>query len=1209
MTSNQFPVKLPFSAFTISVSFAAVLSVGAQTIALRSPQPRTTVPLNSTVSTLISNQVTLSGVTNVDLNVSGVLSIAGGGCEAILSTNSRTNSGPVFITLNTTNVSQGLYTFSLNASGLDTNGVPRTNHLLFILQAGFVWNGTNNAALGGAGSWSDSTKWLGGAAPGPGDDVIFTDRGGQTNSVVSTPAITNLLVNSVVTVNTTVGSLRFSQTNSSTAFHTLRIDPGRKLSITGTNGFSVLRDQIAPFAGIGAPINVTIVGTNATMMVSNQSANFALLADGNVVNIFDMSRLQNLAVDVNRVGLGDASLWPHYFNFEANEYGGVPSNLRPTVSMARTNIITARYVNPYGMTNADEPFYSICFVNSINQGSGTISLLSLGITNAFLADSVCFVGANSAGNVIFNPAFATNTPCYAYFRAADGGRMTMFAVSDCRGTNAASQNTRLQGLNFGANGGSVDILADKFIVARDRRFTVNDQNYQGYIYLGKGLVDVNDAALGFQDGGGHTNLGIPDDPNPNKPFRGYCQGILIVSNSAVFKVNRTLDLGYTTETNDFWAGIQIGRNRGAILIGPGGTVMANTVRVGGVTKFGGDTAGSSIGENVGNGFVLTSGASLIVSNKIADTNKWLTKLEMSGASALTLHLNGTNTAHYVYATNLNIIAGASNVLNIGSVTNLFIPPEGTNIPVFVFKSGGADFPVVNMPSPMRGTIFVGPDIDATTHTADLNIITNEPRNLVWRGTGTAVWDKTASNWVDTATGLPARFVNGDNVLFDDLAGVDVSVNITTDVNPDTITVSNSANAFVLSGTGSILGGSLTKNGTGALAIDATTFVSVLLSQGTLEGVGSVSSAVVASGATLDFSGTISPSGVTCAGTATLRGNTIGTLTVQSGGIVTNANAPSGTTSGAFETQDGSLLYNVGNLGTSGIGIGSSTVRSNSTFINAGNIGLLGVNSTLAVSGVFKEMGVAGKDIYLTTLDINAGVGTNNNNAGTFIPGGDGIGATTILSPGIAGVSFSGRVRLGVGSTNIFKVDPGVPTNTVLRAPWIDYGPSIGSPAFQGGFIWATNVSVTPFAAGQSFGMFTYWDGTIPIQFGSTNSYPIMLPTVPGPGLVWDLNNVKLNGIVAIRSVATAPTNITLLSTTFTLATNANSTNRALVSTLEWPSNYTGWHVEEQTSTRQLGIQMGASNWSPLFASYFTNQIRVTNVIGSNNIGFFRLVSP
>jgi hypothetical protein len=81
---------------------------------------------------------------------------------------------------------------------------------------------------------------------------FLTDLGGQTNSqVIVANVSTNPLVNSVVDADTTNGSLRFSQTNGSTAFHTLRINPGRTLSVTGTNGFRFLRDYINEIAGIG----------------------------------------------------------------------------------------------------------------------------------------------------------------------------------------------------------------------------------------------------------------------------------------------------------------------------------------------------------------------------------------------------------------------------------------------------------------------------------------------------------------------------------------------------------------------------------------------------------------------------------------------------------------------------------------------------------------------------------------------------------------------------------------------------------------------------------------------------------------------------------------------------------------------------------------------------------------------------------------------
>jgi hypothetical protein len=962
-------------------------------------------------------------------------------------------------------------------------------------------------------------------------------------------------------------------------------------------------------------MQVRFVGPQGRLVVSNQNAEIDLLTFNGLNNsqqILDLSELGTFVADVRRLALGDYLAYPNYTNLAANGYSGnafwkLPRQFFPTVRLARTNIITGRFVDPNDFMDPARRFYSLMLANNEGPGTANNTVFNFGISNLFKLYSLNFVGsgAQSDGGVpnriCFLPGLVVETiitagpttnsvtnAVSAFFRNTNGvDRMSLFALSDAAGVGGSGSGVNSI-VDFSA--GTVNALVDRLYLSRGRTNSAN-ANVTAVLTVGAGVFDANTAILGFQDQGNNLATNEP-------PQNGFsCQGTVNLVSNAVFKVNNTLELGYTTQNEGATNG-NANAGFGQINIGSNATLMANSILIGGVTKLS------------GNNTITVTGGDLIVSNKIATSDKWLTSFTLNNASTLTLHLNGTNTDYYVYVTNLTS-SGGLNALNIGSVANLVIPPEGTNVPIFIHKGnvGAADFPIVTMPSPMRGAVVQGPDIDPSTHTAELTIITNEPKNLVWRGSGlTDTWNLTTKNWLDTATGLLTNYINGDAVLFDDLAGAADNIIVTNTLIPDSVVVSNSSggNVFVLSGSGSIVGTSLVKNGNGSLAIDGTASIPVLLNNGTLTGVGLVSSVTVASGATLNFSGTISPSGVICAGTAILRGSTVGPLNIQSSGVVTNADT--GTTQGPITTQSGALLYNAGHLGNGGVGIGSSTIVSNATFINAGNIGASAVNSSLAISGIFREMGVIGKDIYLTLLDINGGVGTNNNNAGTFIPGGDGIGVTTIKSPGIAGVTFSGRVRFGVGSTNIFKVDTAT-TNTVLQATWIDYGPSIGNPGFEGGFIWLTNVGAGPFAAGQRFGLFKYEDGTLPIQFGSTNSYPLMIPTVPGPALAWDLSDVKMNGNVGIRSYSTNLTNITF-SSSYTLVTNLTSTNRGIVLTLQWPSSHIGgWHVEEQTSTRAVGIQMGASNWAPIFASYFTNQINVTNVIGANNIGFYRLVSP
>src|SRR5262245_59790378 len=292
-----FRTAIPFTAVVLAIP------AFAQSVSFKAPRDRVTVPLNFSGSITVTNLVTVTSVGSpVNLTVSG---LPAGATYALTDTNgspllSTSATIPLWLTLNLTNVARGSYVFSLNGAG------GAVNNLLFTLQAGHLWNGSTNALIDGPGNWSDSTKWLGGSAPGAGDEVVFNDTGGQTNALSGGA----YLVNSIVDQNTTIASLRFAQATNGTSFHTLQINPGKTLSIVGTNGFSFQREYIAD-TGFGAIVNTmftTVLGSNATLVVSNSSANFAMLNDGSGNNAFanlDLSQLDTLRVDVRRMGLGD----------------------------------------------------------------------------------------------------------------------------------------------------------------------------------------------------------------------------------------------------------------------------------------------------------------------------------------------------------------------------------------------------------------------------------------------------------------------------------------------------------------------------------------------------------------------------------------------------------------------------------------------------------------------------------------------------------------------------------------------------------------------------------------------------------------------------------------------------------------------------------------------------------------------------------------
>jgi hypothetical protein len=1261
--------------FTLALLLVTALSASAQTVRFRATRVRITVPLNYSGTDLITNLATIS--TNVASPVNFAVTGLPAGASYTLTdqnTNVLTSSmvtTNLYLWVHTTNVAQGTYTFSLNGSG------GAVNNILFILQAGHVWNGSTNAVVDGSGSWSDASKWLGGV-PGAGDDVIFTDSGGQTNYFTTlitnivggvTNISTNFLVNSVIDSDTTIGSLRFSQLSNNTTYHVLNISPGRTLSITGTNGFSFLRDYIednttgsplAPPAGWADP-RVTFLGTNATMVVSNDSANFALLIPAQRASHIDMTQLDRFEANVVRFGLGDYSLYPNYGNYNyANQYpdSGSPKRFLANVSFARTNILRASFADPYHYTNVDDRKYSFTFLNSSRAGTTAQALLQLGISNAFFCDGVNILGANQQGNLRFNPTFANNTnfTCSAYFRNTNGGRMSMFAIADGAGTNEARSHTKALNLDF--SGGTLDILADKFYIGRDRPL-LTDCVYQGFFLMGRGTVDVNTVVLGYQEYAGQTNT---------TEFRGYCQGRIsmtnnpsftnsagLFTNSGIFKVNDTLILGYVTQTDTYGLGDSGNGNYGQVFLGNGSTLAANRILIGNPSY----TTPASFTYGFKNVILVTNRSSLIISNTMGTnlpgtTDGHVVQLDMRNSS-LTLHPTSKNFfGPYVCVTNL-FTDGA--ILNLATVPVWPTNEYPKDITLIQFETGSSSFTLGACPfDPTNGSPTYQPATptlinNSTSVVLHLDIL--YPQVLIWKGFNDGNWDFTTQNWA-TTNGLTTNFHNGDFVIFDDRLQNNIDVTITTNVMPGQapgvfgITVNNSGRnidyTFGSSG-GSVIGSQLRKQGTKSLTINAPMSTAIEIAGGSVSGNGSVSAVTVNAGTTLNFSGSIN-STLTTAGTATSAGTVNGQVVVQTGGVFTN----NGTVNGTLAVQSAAWAVNNGTWR-----IGSSTTSTNSTLINAGSI----VGNSLVINGRFIDMGSALGSLTLdTALTIGGGSFTGGNDdyitnrigAGTFIPGGDGLGVTYVYKGECIGnPCYNGRIDFARGSTNIYKVDPGAPSgsaNTKTRCGFQSFGPSQSAFQFNGCTILITNVGTTPFAASQSYKLFSGLGASELLNNpgqNTTNTYPTILPPTPGPGLAWDLRNLWMadapgqNGIIRIVSVATNPISLTpsySYGTNYSYATNVvdgvtnvvTTTNTLYIAQFQWPTNYIGWRLEQQNRALNEGISTNRTAWSTtwnttavsIVASPWTNFMLTTNTLYSvsptrtnRNPGcyFYRMVYP
>lgn len=1070
------------------------------------------------------------------------------------------------------------YTLSFNATGGLTN-----TSVFLTLEVGKIWNGSGNALADGPGNWSSSSSWLGGSSPGENDNVVFTDVGTQTNSVTAG----NLLTNSVVDINTTIASLRFAQTNSATNYHNLYINPGVTLAIKGAGGFSMLRD----ITYVATKMNVTIAGTNGTLVQTNENSNFSMLVDGQQASVLDMSGLGNLYLDVNRLSIGDIEAYPNYMNLLTNGYSqnsttigaAMPMRVLPTWRMAMTNYVRAVYVDPYNYTNVFSRSYAL-EIGRNNYGGGSSAadhVLNMGLTNVFYMDGICVAGYASLGGVLQ----FQNSGSYALFRNTNGGRMSIFAAADAAGTTygiTTGDNTKCASPGVDFSKGTVDMLVDRFYLSLDRGNVASSGKgvSQTAFVVSSGIIDANTAILGYQSAGDQTN-------------QSYCYATMTVSNTAVLKVNDTLALGYATATR---GGVNAEENGyGQIAIGPGGTVMANNITVGGVTK-----ASSK------NAITLTSGASLIVSNGIADASPYgaLGTLSLKGNSSLTLFVNTTNTIPLVYVTNLTASSTGNKLIIGGVVTN-----ASTTYPVTVPLIFGANpsIPVltsvfdagVTMPPGFHGVLLA----NASANEIDLLVYNRQPGYLLWRGpaggSGTADWDYTSKNWLDQVTGIMTNYNNPDYVAFDDAPGYATNINIaggTIALSPSAIAMTNNTLYYTfLDGGNTILGGpALNKYGTGGLEIDGNTTASVALNQGVLSGTssGSMGGVSIAAGAVMNYAGSIGGS-ITCSGTGTSSGSIAGTLTVLTGGVMTN----SGTIANTMSVQAGGFLYNSDSGALNNVGTGSAAtpqVAKGGEFVNNGVIS----GDLLYINGTFEDLGGAFDNITLTSVSMGPG--------GTFIPGGDAVGNTTINSDGVG--SFPGAALLAQGSTNVFKIDVAGSANTVLTANFLSFGGSASTQTQNGCTLVINNVSGTPFSAGQSFQLFHNVNntGVAPYSTGSsTNTFPVISPPTPGPGLAWDLSHLWVpngagnSGVLGVVSSSGGPT---LTNSFARVGTN-------IVGQFSWDASDYGWRLESLVAPLSVGLAPNTNyTWTGVAGSWTNTTMTITNMVGTNSV-FYRLTFP
>jgi autotransporter-associated beta strand protein len=1014
-----------------------------------------------------------------------------------------------------TNVAQGVYTFSLNAggNGATTPGLP-TNSIPFVLQVAHIWTGSFNVSN----NWANASSWQGGA-PGAADDVVLGDAGAQTNNSFSSGiAFTNVGVDA----STTVASLRFAQSvfvganSTNSLYHTIRIAPAATLFVTGTNGFSILRDYLDEFTDQN--IYQRTMGVNFTgggmLMVSNANANFGILVGDSVQPTLNMSNLNTFVAYVSRVGLGEYQLYPNYrglnsaFNVlgGSNNYSATPRRFIANVSLAKTNnFITALYQDPNNYTNEFTRSYGVSYLSNeqLGNGSSTPTYFMLGITNKINADGVCFVRASAAtGNSGQFQFGISTTNNIAVFRGTNGGstRMSVFTIADDGGTNQAQGNIKAT-VDFSANNGGVDILADRLYVSRDRTLIASNgtPNVQGDLYIGRGIVDVNTAILGYQE---HSNKFDWTSAYGAQAYLNYCQGRLYVTNGGTFRVNGTLTLGYTADNNPPGSAQQYNTYGQLNIYSNSTVIVSNLVVDGGLNYYDGNGRRNNISMTYG---------TLVVSNSVGAVPGLL--LDSLSMSASTLVLPNVNPS----GTNVNVrslqtpgtVPSVIKVLSLSGVTSF--PAQ---IPVISYV--GSASPFFNAVVTNLGANYVGYVLNnQPNHTVDVFITTNPPNSLVWVGNIDNNWDISTKNWVVAGSGLQTNFNLGDTVTFNDSSTV-TNVNIVNSVVPGQtgagVTISNTAEGYNFSG-GTIAGTALVvKQGTNTLEFDATEQGPITVYAGNVSGSGSFGFTTIASNVVLNSSGTIN-GGLISTGTVFMAtsGTTINGPVSLQGGVFANAGTVNTTpglmtvASGVLLTNTSSGIINIGNV----TGTGTWDLPLGSTLANFGTIN--NWSARLTVEGLLFGTG------YI--VDPNGGGLVSGNGRLQINPlGVISPGATPTGSIGTMTVSARFDVQntpttapFGLGTVRI-EVDFSNPqTNDILQ---IDRWNNIT------GIILMTNINpgAGSFAAGQVFTVFQNNNGsTYPNFIDTLGYYPQMWPPVPRPGLQWGLGNFRLYGSVSITN--------------------------------------------------------------------------------------------
>ena len=410
-------------------------------------------------------------------------------------------------------------------------------------------------------------------------------------------------------------------------------------------------------------------------------------------------------------------------------------------------------------------------------------------------------------------------------------------------------------------------------------------------------------------------------------------------------------------------------------------------------------------------------------------------------------------------------------------TNIYLNSAITvNIPTGSFLSGQT-YPLIAIDNPINGSggFVLGTLPPLTTgtiatngNTIVLNIISSSSVEI-WSGAVNGNWNiATTPNW--TLSGSPTTFANGNDVLFDDTALSNTTINVAATVAPKSVTINNSTLAYSFNGSSISTTGSVAKTGSAALTIY---------------------SANAYSGGTTFSAGTLNIDNNGALGT--------GPLTIGGGTIDNNGSGAVTLTNNNAQNWNGNFAYTGSqplNLGAGAVTLNANcTITANANTLTAGSVGDAGNVKALVKNGTGLLV-LAGTNSYTGITTVNAGQLTLQGNDtaanGGFVVGPVNAGGVLLLAS---------NSTVTIGTNNLVRIGNTGASGTTTAYMYVN-----GAKVTNNGALLSARASVLDVYNGGT------WLQTGDMTVQGVGGYSGDIYVMPNSTITYaGLNTIKLNG--------------------------------------------------------------------------------------------------